>query len=455
MTRKPPINRNDEIVLCIDSMGSEGQGVGRYEGMAVFVPFALPGEVIKAHIIKVTSSYAVGKLVDIIKHSTDRVVADCPYFTKCGGCMLRHMSYAAQLEYKRRQVADAMERIGGFTGLEVKPTVGMNNPQRYRNKGAFPLASCGGAIYPGLFVPRSHRIIPITDCLIQNENTMRAVNAVREWANANGISAYDEKTQKGILRHIVVRSTTGGTMAVVVTNGELPQKEKLIDMLKAAVPDLQSIIHNINDRDTNVIMGDINKTIWGSAYTLERLCKLDFSVSAESFLQVNTEQACKLYDIAIDSLEIKPTELAVDLYCGIGTITLMLAKKSAKAIGIEIVDSAIHDAAENAVRNGLSNVEFICATAESALPKLVASGIRIDALSLDPPRKGVDIKALEAIIQSGVQRITYVSCNPATLARDCKILCSAGYEIRMIQPVDMFPMTAHVETIVLLQRENL
>ena len=446
------LKKNDDITLEITAMTSEGAGVGRYEGFAVFVPFALPGEKIEAHIIKVTPSYAIGKLTSIIVRSADRVDPPCPVFGKCGGCSLQHMSYASQLEYKRTLVRDALERIGGFRGVEVAPTIGMNEPSRYRNKGSFPFTETDGKPCWGLYAARSHRVIETNDCMIEDSAATSAANAVKQWAEENGVSVYDETTCSGVLRHVITRTVTEGNAVCVVTTGELPNKESLIAHIRAAVPRVRSIVHNVNSRDTNVICGDENHLIWGSETVSQTICGLTYNVSQESFLQVNPIQTEKLYDTAINGLELTEEMTAADVFCGIGTITLLLAKQAKRAVGIEYVPKAIEDAKNNALLNGIENAEFYCGAAEKLLPRLVRDGMRFDRVVLDPPRKGADPLVLEAIANCGADRIAYISCNPATLARDLKQLCARGFHIISVQPVDMFPFTHHVESVVLMSR---
>lgn len=447
-----PLSKNDDIALEITGETSDGAGVGRYNGFAVFVPFALPGETVDAHIIKVTSSYAVGKLLSVNKPSAERVTPPCPSYYKCGGCALQHMKYEAQLEFKRVQVRDALERIGGFNGVYVRNTIGMREPLRYRNKGSFPFAEVDGEIKWGLYAARSHRLIDAGDCIIERPEAVAAANAVRDWAEANGVSAYSEECCSGVLRHVVTRALTGGTAVCVVTTGELPAKDDLIERLKAALPELKSVVHNVNRRDTNVICGDEYRLVWGDPTVKQIICGMDFEVSAESFLQVNPIQTEKLYGLAVEGLKLNGSETAADVFCGIGAISLLLAKRAKAVVGIEYVEKAIDDAKRNARLNGIANAEFYCGAAEKLLPRLVREGMRFDAITLDPPRKGADPAVLEAVVESGADRIAYVSCNPATLARDLKLLCARGYRIDSVQPVDMFPMTGHVETVVLMSR---
>ena len=449
----PPLQRNDTLELAIDTLGSEGQGIGRYNGYTVFVPFALPGERVRAHIIKATSSYAVGKLLEVIQKSANRVEPACTCFGRCGGCSLLHLAYPEQLLYKQEAVSSALKRIGGFQSPNVFPTIGMDFPYSYRNKGSFPFANVAGRVAFGFFAPRSHRLIPFSNCPIQRDAPLQVAQTVCDCANELGITAYDETTHSGSLRHVVARvSATGEIMAILVTKGELAQKERFIARLRACIPGLVSIVYNRNDADTNVIFGAHFETIWGKPYIEDVICGLHFRVSAASFLQVNAKQTEKLYHTAVHALQLHGTERIVDLYCGIGTISLLLAQHAAHVDGIEFVPEAINDAEENAKLNEIKNADFHCGAAEEILPRLVQNCLHPDAVVLDPPRKGCEPPVLEALLASGAQKIVYVSCNPATLARDARILADGGFQLVSAQPVDMFPQTAHVETVALLSK---
>lgn len=453
MDKLMPLNKNDDIELRIDSLGSEGQGVGRYEGMAVFVPFALPNELVKAHIIKVAKNYAVGKLIKVIEPSKVRREPRCSSFTRCGGCNLMHMDYAAQLEYKRGLVENAFARIAKIEGVHVENTIGMDEPYHYRNKAAFPFAMVDGRMCFGFFAPRSHRLIPIDGCFIEQEPLYNVASAVHCWAEENDIQPYDEETGSGTIRHVVSRITTSGDiMAVIVTKGRPKKLNKLVDMLKERCEGIKSIILNRNDEDTNVIFGRSYETLWGEDTLTENLCGFEFSVSAASFLQVNPVQTECLYAQVKAFLPEKDGFEAIDVYCGTGTISMILSKRAKHVTGIENIKPAVEDAARNAERNGAGNADFICADAAEALPELIEKGTRPDVIVIDPPRKGCDKAVLNAITGSAVQRVIYVSCDPATLARDVRILVDGGYSIQKVQPIDMFPQTAHVETVVLLSK---
>jgi len=449
-----PVEKNDDIELTIAALGSEGQGIGRVSGYAVFVPLALEGERVRAHVMKVTSGYAVAKLTEVLEPSAARCDPFCAAYPRCGGCTLQHMDYPAQLAFKRAQVREAFERIGGFEGVEVLETLGMEAPLRYRNKGSFPFGKDeSGQTAIGFFAPRSHRLVPIEDCPIQSEAAMAAVIAMRDWARKYDIPPYDEATGTGTLRHAMARVSGEEVTALVVTAGELPHEKELIEALKG-LPGLCGVIHDRNDSASNVILGGRFRTLWGSDRMDATICGYTFGVGMASFLQVNPEQTEKLYLTALDYLSLEGGETVADVYCGVGTISLLLAGKCARVTGVECVPEAVADARANAARNGVTNAEFICGDAEKVLPDLLRRGMKPDAAVIDPPRKGCEPAALCALADSGVRRIVYVSCNPSTLARDCRLLAQRGYAVKRVQPVDMFPHTHHVEAVVELQREN-
>ena len=448
MKEQNPFRKNEEITLEITGITSEGQGVGRSRDVAIFVPNTVACETVRAHIIKVEKRYCIAKAVSIETPSVHRVPPVCEAYAKCGGCALMHMDYEEQLRIKRQIVLDALERLGGFVGVEVQPVLGMRDPWRYRNKGSFPFGTVDGTVAFGFYAERSHRLIPLFDCPIEDARITAIARTVAEWAKRNRVSVYDETTRKGTLRACTVRVTSNSErMAVVVTNGPLPAKESLVKML-----DVESLYHNRNDRDTNVIFGDRFTLLNGAEKLIEQQGDLSFAVSPQSFLQVNPQQMKILYEEALRLLAPQKTETVADVYCGIGTISLAIAKHAKHVIGIECVPEAIEDAKQNAVRNGIENAQFLCGNAEDVLPKLVNDGLKPDAIVIDPPRKGCEPQVLDAIAQSAVNRVVYVSCNPSTLARDAKLLCEQGYRIAHVRPVDMFPHTHHVETVCLLSK---
>ena len=362
---------------------------------------------------------------------------------------------------KRETVRSAMERIGGFRGIEVLPCIGADKPEHYRNKAVFQFANAEKTnkknlrqVLSGYYEQKSHKLVPVETCMIQNEEAMTAKRIVAEWANLFGIRAFDEKQKSGTLRQLMVRRTEGGAMAAIVTTGALPHSDELVSMLRRGLPSLASCIHGINRNPRDPGIGSKTELLFGSAELAETVCGLKFNVGAHSFLQVNPEQTQKLYLAAANALNLTANDDVADVFCGIGTISLLLAQRARSVLGIEAVPPAVKDARRNAKLNNIKNAEFICENAETALPRLVAEGKRFSAILLDPPRRGAEKPALDAIVNSGAERIAYVSCNPATLARDCKILAAAGYSPMSVQPVDMFPMTHHVETVCLLVRRN-
>ena len=446
---RPPVEKNDDLVVTIESLTNEGQGVARVEGFAVFVVGALAGEEVKAHVIKVQPTYAIAKAVEIIKPSPDRVRPACPVFSQCGGCTLWHLSYPAQLRQKQQFVLDALTRLGGFSNVPMQPIVGMEDPTRYRNKGSFPFSVLGNAAVFGFYAERSHRLVPFSDCLIQDERIVDAARRVAAWANTCGVPVYDETTGEGQLRHVVARTTAEGELMVtVVTKGQLKKKDDLLSFLE----NCDSVWHNENPKLTNVVFGEKFTLLAGRPALTETIGGKRFSVSPQSFLQVNRVQTQVLYETAREFLAAKDNETVVDGYCGVGTISLFIAEDCKRVIGIEQVAPAIEDAKANATANGVKNAEFICGNVEDVLPRLFSREGGVDAIVLDPPRKGCEEAALEAIAKSTAKRVVYVSCNPATLARDCKYLAAHGFTLSAVQPVDMFPQTCHVETVALITR---
>jgi len=452
-----PVEKNQEIELEIDDVGAEGQGVGKYQGYAVFVPGALPGERARVHIVKAGKAFGVGKLLEIMRPSAGRAEPPCPAFGRCGGCTLMHLSYAAQLEYKQNRVRQALRRIGGLTDVEVLPVWGMDEPWRYRNKGAFCAGTdAAGATALGLYAARSHRVVPVDDCAIEHAGCADALRAVTAWVRESGVSCYDEQSGRGLLRHVVVRtSMPGDVMVIICTNGNaLPEREKLIDGLKAEVKGLRSVVQCVNRSRTNVILDGPVRTVWGEGSIREELAGLRLELSPRAFFQVNPEQAAKLYAHAVALARPEGGALILDAYCGIGAIGLLAARAGARVVGVECVEEAVRDAERNAALNGIGNARFVCGLAEAVIPDMLSSGEKPDAVILDPPRKGCDPALLAAIVDARIDRVVYVSCNPATLARDMVILCESGYAPGPVQPVDMFPHTAHVECVIGLRRKD-
>lgn len=441
------------IELDISALTSDGHGLGRFNGMAVFVPLSFTGDRIQAQITSIQKRFAQAKLLKVITPSPERITPTCPYFGECGACSLMHISYQSQLTAKHRIVCDSLERIGGFNGICVNDTIGAEYPFHYRNKSVFSFTNTDLGVVFGCFEKRSHQLVSIDDCLIQDEKAVKAMKIIKDWANEFGISAYDIKSKSGVLRYGVVRCTPVATMVIIVTTGKLPFSSELTHKLKAVLPDMVSLIHNINKLPSAPILGNENKLIYGNEMLDVTLGSLKFSVSPLSFLQVNSEQTMKLYMQAVNALNLNKNDIVMDLYCGIGTISLTVSQYVKKVIGIEVVRSAISDAKLNASINGITNAEFICGAVEKVLPSLLNGNFNPTAIILDPPRAGVERSAIDAIASSNVPKIAYISCNPATLARDCKIFRSLGYSISFVQPVDMFPQTEHIETVCLLTRK--
>lgn len=449
--------KNQCYEMTCESFGQDAQGVCRHDGIAVFVPGLLPGERARVRIVKPEKRYAFGRIEELLEKSPDRAEPFCPIYKRCGGCVCQHMTYETSLAFKRRQVQDLLERVGGLS-IEVPPVLGMAHPFGYRNKGAYPVAQVGGAPACGFFAPRSHDLVPLPQngCAIQGEDSAKATQAVLAWMRRNNVPAYDELSGRGLVRHIMTRSTTHGELMVVivVTRADIPKASQLIELLKAAVPGLCSICLSINSRRTNVILGTDIRVLWGKDTMEDTLCGLRFSVSPLSFFQVNPAQTEKLYGLALEYAGLTGFETVVDAYCGAGTISLLLAQKAKKVIGIEIVPEAIQNANENAVRNHIENAEFHVGATEELLPRLIADGLRPDVIVLDPPRKGCDPAVLEAIIAAAPKRVVYVSCGAPTLARDAKLLAEGGYTAEKVQCVDMFCWTGAVETVMSLVQQK-
>lgn len=448
-----PVEKNKDYVFEIDNLGFEGEGVGRVNNFTVFVEGALPGEEVKAKIVKVSKNYAYGKLISILKPSPERIEPLCS-LKRCGGCQLMHLKYQAQLRIKKQRVVDSIERIGKLHEITVHDTIGMENPYRYRNKAQFPVGIKDGKVVVGFYAPRSHDVVDTPHCLIQDEISDKVMEIIRKWAQDNDISVYDEASGKGLLRHIMVRKAyrTGDVMVVVVTNGyDIPYRENLISMLKDNIPGLKSVIQNINRAATNVVLGNENRTIYGSSRIVDYIGDLRFQISPMSFFQVNPVQIEVLYNKALEYADLSGDETVIDAYCGTGTISLFLARKAKKVYGVEVVEQAVADARENAVQNGIENAEFIAGRSEDVIPELYRKSIKADVVVIDPPRKGCGEELLKTIASMKPERVVYVSCDPGTLARDLKYLSENGFRVVEVQPVDMFPITAHVECVLLMQ----
>lgn len=460
-----PVSKNDEVVVEMIGMNHDGEGVGRAEGYTLFVPGALPGEAAKVKVLKTKKQYGYAKLLELLEPSVDRVDSPCAIYDKCGGCQLQHLSYEAQLTWKRQHVIDALERIGKLhvaggsgaaassqetTPVTILPTLGMAEPWRYRNKAQVPVGEVNGEFIGGFYARGSHRIVDMEQCLIQHESNDEMVRTVKDIARRLGISTYDEETGRGLLRHVVVRVgfRTDEIMIVLVTNSkDIPQESEWIASIRRELPQVVSICQNINTRQTNVIFGEITRVLWGREVIYDYIGDVKFAISARSFFQVNPVQTEVLYGKTVEYAGLTGQETVIDAYCGIGTISLFLAQHAKRVYGVEIVKEAIEDARVNAELNGMSHVTFEVGASEDVIPAWKEQGITADVIVVDPPRKGCDPCLLDTILEMKPQRVVYVSCNPATLARDLRVLEDGGYTTVEVTPVDMFPHTTHVECV--------
>ncbi|MBY0203667.1 23S rRNA (uracil(1939)-C(5))-methyltransferase RlmD [Paenibacillus cucumis (ex Kampfer et al. 2016)] len=464
-----PVSKNDETVIEIIGMNHDGEGVGRADGYTLFVQGALPGETVRVRVMKTKKQYGYAKLLEIVKASPDRVSAPCPIYDQCGGCQIQHMSYAGQLAWKRQLVIDNLQRIGKLnvlvedetneedTGhaIRVLPTMGMDEPWRYRNKAQVPIGVTEGGLVGGFYAKGSHRIIDMETCLIQHEHNDEVVAKVKEIGSHLGISAYNEETGRGLLRHVVVKKAfrTGEMMLVLVTNGrDIQHKDEWIGSIREAIPQVASICQNVNKKQTNVIFGDETRVLWGRDVIYDYIGDVQFAISPRSFYQVNPVQTEVLYGKTVEYAGLSGKETVIDAYCGIGTISLFLAQHADQVYGVEIVPEAIEDARSNAMLNEMKNVKFEVGASEDVIPRWKEQGIEADVIVVDPPRKGCDPRLLDTILEMKPERVVYVSCNPSTLARDLRVLEDGGYHTVEVTPVDMFPHTVHVESVAMLVR---
>ena len=456
-TQMIPVYKGQTYQIRIDRLGMSGEGVGRYENFTVFIPNALPGETVSAVIEEVKSSYARGRIKQILYESADRVAPLCELYKECGGCQLQHLSYKAQLQAKRTQVVDALTHIGKLPHILVKETLRAEEPWNYRNKMQFPVGTHKGQVVIGCFAQGSHKIIDTQNCHIQCAENNTLANAVREIAEKLHIPVYNEDTHKGVLRHIVGRvGRNNDLMAVIVTaTKQLPHAKDFVRMMRERLPNLVSVHQNIQTYHNNVIMGRDTQLLWGRPTIIDSLGRLNFHISPRSFFQINTRQAERLYEQALAYADLHGTETVIDAYCGTGTITLFLAQRARKVYGIEIVQPAILDAWKNARDNHIKNAEFIVGDATAVMPALYKQGIRPDVVVIDPPRAGCTETVLRTFANMKPCRIIYVSCNPATLARDLAILKDLSYMTQEVQPVDLFPQTSHVECLTKIVRHDL
>lgn len=481
------MKKNDIFDLEITDMGVDGEGIGHYDGMTFFVKDALIGDMIRARATKLKKNYGYARVEEVLTPSTFRVEPKCPHHRRCGGCQIQALSYEKQLEFKQEKVRGNLIRIGGFSTEEIDakmlPIVGMESPFRYRNKAQFPVGyDKEGNLVTGFYAARTHSIIPVEDCLLGVEENAPILDAIKSWMLANGVSAYNEETGKGLLRHVLIRFgfTTKEIMVCLIINGhKLPAQEDLISRL-SEMEGMTSISINSNTKNTNVILGDVTECIWGQAYITDYIhlretndsvvgtedefelgdVAVAYRISPQSFYQVNPVQTEKLYSTALDYAGLTGEEYVWDLYCGIGTISLFLAQKAKKVYGVEIVPQAIEDAKNNAKLNGIENAEFFVGKAEEVLPEFYENlkegdaMLTPDVIVVDPPRKGCDTACLDTMLKMQPKRIVYVSCDSATLARDLRILCDGGYEVKKVRAFDQFAHTGHVETVCLLSRKQ-
>ncbi len=447
------LEKNRQYEACVTDYTAEGAGVAHVEGCAVFIPNAIAGEKYRIRIEKAAKTWAAGKIVEILEKSPHRLQRECPISASCGGCDFWHMDYAEETRLKAERVRQCLNRIGGESLTEM-PILAAPTCKGYRNKAQYPVASQKGRVIAGFFKAGTHQVVENETCLILPPDTDRVRHIVIDYVNQFGISAYDETTGKGLLRHIYVRrgEVSGQVLVCLAVNGrKLPHSEVLVDRLKA-VPGFTTLVLSVNTKKGNTVLGDEEIVLFGPGYIEDTLCGLTFRLSPRSFYQVNHHQAERLYEAAIAQAQITKEDLVLDLYCGVGTITLAMAKAAGRVIGVEVVEQAVIDAKENAKRNGIKNAEFFCSDAGKDALALEEQGIRPDVVVVDPPRKGLNADAIEALSRMSPKRIVYVSCDPATLARDVALLKDRGYRLQSAQAADLFPRCSHVESIVCLSK---
>ncbi len=444
--------KNQEHTVTIEGYGEGGMGVARIDGCVVFVHGALRGEKCRVLILKTLKSVAFAKVLEVIEPSGARIESDCPYFPRCGGCTYRHIRYEEELRLKKQRVQDNLSRIGG-SDVTVEEILGAQDTLRYRNKAQYPVSKDGAV---GFYRARTHEVIECEHCLLVRPEADAAAEALREYMQSCRVAGYDERTGRGLMRHLYVRSNAAGeSLICVLVNGDrLPKEDRLVALLRDACPKCTGIVLGTNTKKGNVILGDRYRTLWGEDRLEDTLCGKRFRLSVPSFYQVNRAQAERLYAKAIEFADLTGQETVLDLYCGAGTITLALSDHAKKVLGAEIVPEAIDDARENAVRNGVKNVEFFCGDASDVAKKLVQEHLRPDVITVDPPRKGLAADVVESIAAMQPEKIVYVSCDSATMARDVKRFAALGYTARRACAVDLFPRADHVETVALLSREK-
>ena len=452
------LSKNKEYIVDIVDIGQGGVGIGKYEGFTVFVDGGLVQDKIKVKITKSKKNYAVGDIIEIIEKSPFRVERKCSEsLRQCGGCQIQELDYQKQLDVKTNEVKQVISRIGKLDDVVIHDTLGMEHPFRYRNKAQFPIQKKDNMPVIGFYKKKSHDLISTDECIIQHEVNDKIIKIIKTYIRAYNVSIYDEKTHKGLLRHLVTKVgfTTGEVMIVLVANGKkLPYLKELASVLKENIPGFKTLVVNVNTQKTNVILGKENIVAYGDGMIRDYIGELVFEISPLSFFQVNPLQTEVLYNKALEYANLGENDTVFDIYCGIGTISLFLAQKAKKVYGIEIVEDAIKDAKRNAKINNMDNVEFYVGKAEEVVPKMYKEGKRANVVVVDPPRKGCDEKVLDTIVSMEPDRVVYVSCNPSTLARDLAYLNERGYKCHEIQPVDMFPHSVHVENVAWLSKEK-
>ncbi len=453
MKNMEQLKKNEIFQVEITAYNSEGSGVARILGRAVFVPRTIVGEKWRIVIVKVGASAVYGRALEPIKLSSERTEPECENYLRCGGCGLRHMSYAEELRFKKQRVNDALRHIG-HQSVQVERITGSSDTAHYRNKGIYAVREVGGRARKGFFAPRSHELVPVGRCLIQSEIADKAADAVVRFMNDNGIRAYDEKTHRGLVKHVYVRkavNTTDAVAVIVASGGFGARTQTLVEFMRKNCPELTGIVLNVNKTDGNTVLAGDFHTLWGRDFIRDSLCGIVYELAPQAFYQINPPQAEKLYEKAVEYAA-PEGRTVLDMYCGAGTISLFLARSAKRVIGAEIIPEAVENARENAHRNGTENADFICADASEAAEKFLREGVRPEAIVVDPPRRGMEEAAVRALCGMTPERIVYVSCNPATLARDICVFNDCGYALRCAEAVDMFPRTAHVETVCLLSK---
>lgn len=450
------MKKNDIIKLTITDASIEGNGIGRVNGQVIFVPRAVPGDVLLVRIVKIKSTYSYGKIEEILIPSEDRTQTGCSVYNRCGGCVFRHMTYECELKIKHRHVLDCIERIGGFNNIESLPIIGASQLECYRNKAQFPVRydSCGNIVI-GFFNTHSHIPVDCTECRLHPRIFNLIIVTIKQWMTLYKISPYDETKHKGLIRHIFIRSSGDQSevaVCIVINGTTLPYSDLLIRHLTEVSDEIKSITINFNTQKTNVILGKESKVIWGNPYIKDNLCGLKFYISDQSFYQVNHDQTEVLYSLAYEMLNPSPEDTVLDLYCGIGTIGLSMSSHIKSLYGVEIVGQAVSDAKNNAALNGINNASFEKGDSAYIAKRLLSQGIKADYIIIDPPRKGCGEEAIHNIVEAGPKKVLYISCNAATLARDIKIFSSYGLTPVKIAAVDLFPRTGHVETVCLLSK---